>query len=812
MSSNLPKRLGKYELQERLGQGGMAEVWKALDPQLKRYVAIKFLHAKLGADPEFMTRLVREGQAIASLRHPNIVQVYDFQIASPGGDGPTAYMIMDYIIGQTLADYIRKTSAVRNFPSASEFVNLFAPISLAVDYAHQHGIIHRDIKPPNILLDSRNTLHNAMGEPILTDFGIVKLLGEATLTAVGVSIGTPLYISPEQVRGVQPTKESDIYSLGIMLYEMYVGAPPFRGDSPYTIMMQHLQADPPRPSFVRQGIPRALDAVISRALAKNPQERFPTATAMTAALAEAIGVPVPLSISRSVSLHNTGQNMPSTLSQDIPTMRTDSGRPSLASSASDLPTVRAEISTPTIGSSASDLPTVGADVNTPPGIKYPAPVSPTSNSPRPPTIMPTVPSSPPPSQAPVSASPQTPLPPVPLPASIPSRPAGRQRKGLIAIIGAVLLVLIIGSGLGVFLFSSKGSPSNPTSTAGTGSTNIVGHAAFTSSQQLDSQGVPSINDGMQVQLQNIPAPASGNSYYAWLQDNQTETQSILLGPLTINQGVATLSYADGQHRDLLTMMNSFVVTEESTYPPPNNPTLDKSKWRYSATLPQTPSGADHFSYLDHVRHLLASEPTLEKLNLHGGVDFWFVSNIVEMQKEALEIKDHGNPQDIRQQLANLLYYLDGKCAPQELTYAPAGSPSLPQSGTISRSTVVGLLDCAQVPDPPGHVTHIGRHLIGIAQSPGAPADQVKRATQINSDLNNIKAWLVQARKDAMQLIAMNDTDLLQAHALRNDLAVYATYTVSGRTDPITQAIEPSAQQIANNIELLATFDVMPFKG
>ena len=796
MSSNLPKRLGKYELQERLGQGGMAEVWKAFDPQLKRYVAIKFLHTKLGADPEFVTRFVREGQAIASLRHPNIVQVYDFQIASPESDGPTVYMIMDYIVGQTLADYIRKTSAVRNFPSASEFVNLFTPISLAVDYAHQHGIIHRDIKPANILLDSRNTMHNPMGEPILTDFGIVKMLGETTLTTAGMSLGTPLYISPEQVQGVQPTKESDIYSLGVMLYEMYVGTPPFRGDSPYTIMIQHLQVDPPRPSLVRQGIPRALDAVISRALAKNPQERFPSAAAMTAALAEAVGVPVPLSISRSVSLHNTSQNAPSALSQDIPTLRTDSGRPPLASSASELPTVRAETSTPTVTSSASNLRTVGADVNTPPGIRYPAPVSPTSNSPRPPIIIPTVPSSAPPSRAPASASPQTPLPPVPLPASVLPRPAGRQRKGLIAIIGAVLLVVIIGSGLGVFLFSSRGN-------------SIVGHAAFTSSQQLNSQDVPGINDGMQVQLQNIPAPASGNSYYAWLQDNQTEATSILLGPLTINQGVATLTYMDGQHRDLLTMMSSFLVTEESTNPPPNNPTIDKSKWRYIATLPQTPSGADHFSYLDHVRHLLASEPALEKLNLHGGVDYWFVSNIVELQKEALEIRDHGTSQDIRQQLTNLLYYLDGKCAPQDLRAAPAGSPSLPQSSTIARSTQVGLFDCALVQDPPGHVTHIGRHLTGIAQSPGASAEQVNRATQINSDLNNIKAWLVQVRKDALQLITMNDTDLLQARALRNDLVVYSSYAVSGRTDPVTQAVEPSAEQIANNIELLATFDVMP---
>src|SRR5947209_4343957 len=139
--------------QERLGRGGMAEVWKAFDPQLRRYVAIKFLHANLRSDSDFMIRFVREAQVIASLRHPNIVQIHDFQLTLLQDESPLAYMVMDYVEGQTLADYIRSTSRTGRFPSANDTVHLFTSISLAVDYAHQHGMIHRDIKPSNILLD-----------------------------------------------------------------------------------------------------------------------------------------------------------------------------------------------------------------------------------------------------------------------------------------------------------------------------------------------------------------------------------------------------------------------------------------------------------------------------------------------------------------------------------------------------------------------------------------------------------------------------------------------------------------------------------
>ncbi len=297
MSTEPLRRLGKYELQERLGHGGMAEVWKALDTQLRRYVAIKLLHANLQADPDFVTRFEREAQAVASLRHPNIVQIHDFQVSEPPeSDSPTPYMVMAYIEGQTLATYIANTSARGKIPSPGEIVNLFTSISLAVDYAHQKGMIHRDIKPANILLDRHNAVRNPMGEPILTDFGLAKLLGVSAGTITAAQLGTPVYTSPEQVRGYPGNERSDLYALGVILYEMVTGARPFRGDTPLAILSQHLDAMPTSPVLLNPNIPPALTMVIMTALAKDPNARFARATTMTAAIAEALNVPLPESL------------------------------------------------------------------------------------------------------------------------------------------------------------------------------------------------------------------------------------------------------------------------------------------------------------------------------------------------------------------------------------------------------------------------------------------------------------------------------------------------------------------------------------
>jgi len=380
-----------------------------------------------------------------------------------------------------------------------------------------------------------------------------------------------------------------------------------------------------------------------------------------------------------------------------------------------------------------------------------------------------------------------------------------KHKRLFAIVLAAVLFILISSSLGALLLAHKST--SPSSTV---SVQTIGQASFFSSSQLNSQGLPGFNDGIQVHLEHVANPSAGNRYYAWLQNDQTETASVFLGSLTINQGVASLSYTDPQHRDLLAFTSKFLVTEETASVTPNNPSLDRRQWRYFAALPQTRSPKDNFSYLDHLRHLLSNEPGLQWLHLQGGVDFWFLNNVEEMQKETLEVRDHMNIAFVRQQIANILYYLDGKCAPQDLTNAPGNK--LPENADIAHATSIGLLDCSLQSDPPGHITHIGLHLNGIAQAPGASPEQVKRAIEINKDLNPIKAWLVQMRVDARQLAVMNDAQLAQAQALRNDLAIQADYAVNGRVDPATQALQPSVRQICNTIELLANFDVMSYKA
>jgi serine/threonine protein kinase len=289
-----PQRLGKYELREKLGYGGVADVWKAFDTELHRYVAIKLLHADLRTDPEFITRFSREARFIAALHHPNIVQIYDFQtVQSLETHVPIAYMVMDYVEGETLAYYLQRTSRVGQFPAPTDIVHLFVSISKAIDYAHQEGMIHRDIKPANILLDKRNATPNAIGEPVLTDFGIAKIVGASSDTVSGMLLGTPLYISPEQAQGYPGTKHSDIYALGVILYEICTGVCPFRGESMTAVLLQQVSATPTPPTVFNPAIPPALTAVILRAMAKNPAERFDSASALAAAIAEAFNLPVP---------------------------------------------------------------------------------------------------------------------------------------------------------------------------------------------------------------------------------------------------------------------------------------------------------------------------------------------------------------------------------------------------------------------------------------------------------------------------------------------------------------------------------------
>lgn len=272
MASLTGKTLGKYQLSERLGRGGMAEVYKAYHPQLERYAAIKVLHGFLAEGRDFQKRFQREAKAIAALRHPNIVQIYDID-----AHDESYYMVMEFIDGGTLKD--RLLQANGPLPIA-EMAHIFREIASALDYAHQQGVLHRDVKPANVLLDKS-------GRSVLTDFGIARIISDTQFTATGTLVGTPAYMSPEQGKGMPIASTSDIYSLGIILYEMVTGKVPFDADTPLGVIHKHINEPLPPPRSLREDIPKALEDVILKALAKDADNRYSSAAEMMEAANQA---------------------------------------------------------------------------------------------------------------------------------------------------------------------------------------------------------------------------------------------------------------------------------------------------------------------------------------------------------------------------------------------------------------------------------------------------------------------------------------------------------------------------------------------
>lgn len=263
--------LGKYQVLERLGRGGMADVYRAYQPGMDRYVAIKVLHGHLSEDTGFIERFKREAQSVGTLRHPNIVQVIDFDAVDD-----EYYMVMEFVEGDSLKALLSRRGAL----PVAEAIALMVKIADAVGYAHRAGMIHRDLKPANILMTKA-------GEPILTDFGIAKILSASNLTATGVAIGTPAYMSPEAGRGEKVDERADIYSLGVMFYEMVTGSVPFDADTPWAVILKHINEPLPRPTAVLPNLPQSVERIILKSLAKAPSERFQTAADFREALVKA---------------------------------------------------------------------------------------------------------------------------------------------------------------------------------------------------------------------------------------------------------------------------------------------------------------------------------------------------------------------------------------------------------------------------------------------------------------------------------------------------------------------------------------------
>jgi len=253
--------LGVYRIISKVGQGGMATVYKAYQPSMDRNVAIKVLPGQLAESPEFAARFQQEARFIARLEHPHILPVFDY-----GEDNGITYFVMRYLDAGSLKDRMAAGPL-----SLTEIDRIFTQLADALGYAHGRGIIHRDLKPANALIDSDGNL-------FLTDFGIAKLLESASprLTQTDAIMGTPAYISPEQAQAQPVNQRSDIYSLGIILYELVTGRVPYVADTPLAVILKHLSDPLPLPSVIKPDIPDAIEQVILKALAKNPEDRFGT--------------------------------------------------------------------------------------------------------------------------------------------------------------------------------------------------------------------------------------------------------------------------------------------------------------------------------------------------------------------------------------------------------------------------------------------------------------------------------------------------------------------------------------------------------
>ena len=809
----------------------MAEVWKALDTQLHRYVAIKLLQANLQADPNFVSRFAHEAQVIAALRHPNIVQIYDFYTAenrTEAGSEPEAiaYMVMEYIQGSTLADFINNTSRQGQIPPAADIIRLFTPISLAIDYAHQQGMIHRDIKPANILLDKRNTARNPMGEPVLSDFGLAKVLNMASQTVTGAVMGTPLYISPEQVQNHPVSPQTDLYALGVVLYEIFTGVPPFRAESLTGIMMQHLTTIPTEPHKINPNLPPALSRVLLKSMAKNPQERYPSASIMLADMAEALNVAVPEELKHALppgsarrsadqlqtSRPEVGKTAPSSSEETIRSAGNASNEPFPVSTdaatilsqyyapgampvakvgQSDIPVSPSDSAGNLRGQVNSDADLAGknpalinnqlmASEKTPPGAARPAPAGAYGVTPLPPLLEP----------APVVSPPSPPASP------------GRGRMRLVL---AILLVCVLaGSGLGAFFLFNHQSPTTPIVANTT-----VGQAFFVSSGKRNETTNQGSNDEFQIDLHNITPPTAGTAYYAWLlaDQSQSEAAPFFLGQLAVNNGTVNFFYkGDSNRTNLLETTSRFLITEEKAGVTPVVPSPDLSKWRYFAEIPQTPAAGQTYSMVDHLRHLLAKDPELEKYNLPGGLSIWAYRNIQKVMNFAVGAQKDWHAQNFataHQQIVGILDYLDGGMFVNQ--DVPAGTPITANS----RFSQIGLLQLHAQQSPSGYLYHIQLHLNGVLNSPGATQYQHTTAAQIDTGITTMQGWLEQVRSDAVKLVQMDDAHLALPSSLPllNDMATQATYAFMGRNNQQEQGFS----QISVEIQHMAIFEVKPYK-
>lgn len=428
-----------------------------------------------------------------------------------------------------------------------------------------------------------------------------------------------------------------------------------------------------------------------------------------------------------------------------------------------------------------------------------------------------------------ASSPPPPFPHTPANGSPVRRPHGSRAGRSRFVVTGIVIFLLAATTLGVLILPALRNTNTPANTV-----QVVGHVSFISSEQLYVNNNQGINDEVLIDLHHIPAAGPGKSYYAWLlgDANKSDIPWIPLGKLLVAGGNVHFLYpGDQAHTNLLSDMSRFLITEEDANTAPISPLFDQSAWRYYGEIYQGPSPTDpsHFTLLDHLRHLLVQAPELKALGLPGGLSIWLLRNVQEISKWALSAKERWEIHDsafMRQQLVNILYYLDGECTQGDLQGVQPGTATTPENGTIAHIAHFALLNpCVQEEQeqanilkqvfqhvPHNYVDHMLFHMAGVIQSPGARPALHTLAIQINTAINNVKNWLGQVRQDALQLLHMSDSQLIQLTGLDilSDLEREARYALTGGTDPNTGDTQEGAAWVFDNIQRLTTLDVMAY--
>lgn len=785
--STVPQKLGKYELRQLLGRGNVGEVWQGYDLEAKCDVAVKVLHTDLQSDPDFIKRFTTEGQKIVSLRHDNIVPVYDVAITHQEQEtSTTAYIASAYVEGQTLEKFIAGTHKKGTLLSLPDIVYLFTSLGVAIDYAHQKGIIHGNIKPSNILLDAHHTKRFTSGEPMLTDFGLPLLLGDTA------NVSTPHYMSPEQARGDAPNNRSDIYALGVILYELCTGTKPFRDESSVAVMMQHMNTLPTPPSLINAQLPPALSEVILRAMAKDTATRYAMASLLATAIADACSIRSTITLPHIAiaedesAYHAASGQYSSFLGVSQPTGPTRPVAPAT-------PRIHTRPSTPipalpaatTNASSVTDMSgkqRIITPTSAPITKKIPTPLPystlPTHTAPQPArsthgTEKITQPSMVTQAFAPIESSQAFPN--TQFPSATRVKHSRITDVPMYAVLAIFALILLIATGIiGSVLLNSKGADSSA----------VVGHVFF----QDDALGHA---DELRLDIQNVTPPPQNKVYDAWLQDNTHHT--LPLGPLILTNDTASLLYAgNAKHTNLLALTQGFFVTAENTGQTLATPTGDVV---YRATLNTT-----SFQYVKNILYQTPNFPpdnsvivdmfgTIKSINDKAGS---LVDSIQGTHDYALA----------KRQATRIIELIDGS------QYAKT-SGDLPKKMQSQVYAKVGLLSS---PTQPGYIDTLATQLDKLQQA--APNDTSLRQhiQNIKNAVTDLRAWI--------QNLRTYDTPLVQTTAITNPALVsnalqvrqLASDAYTGRIVPPNDSPGPTlgsagAYQAYTECQYLATLDI-----